>query len=367
MPRNAILLFLTAGLVLPTSAAALLCPQSGIALPGGVPSERFDAGWSVDIDNDALTTREDDQDYTAGFAVTLAGERARGYWLSLDSPLSAVDAWLGVDAARCGLTQRQHSFRVGGVALTPSDIERPDVIPDDRPYASLIFVTNGRTYVADDGGAVYQSSLTVGMLGLDAFERVQRGYHKVIGTGEPKGWDNQISDGGEPTLRYTLARQDLLASSGHYRPGGYDIKSAIGASAGYLTELSAAVSARWGLLNTTWWSFPAGQAQYLAEPAHVQGNGDSGAARRELYLWGGAALRLRGYNAFLQGQFRDSALEYEYNALHPVIGEAWFGLTAQLSRHYRLSWVVRYQSSEIKRGIGDREVFWGRITLSRAL
>ena len=70
---------------------------------------------------------------------------------------------------------------------------------------------------------------------------------------------------------------------------------------------------------------------------------------------------------FLQGQFRDSALEYEYNALHPVIGEAWFGVTAQLSKHYRLSWVVRYQSSEIKSGIGDREVFWGRITLSRAL
>jgi len=39
-------------------------------------------------------------------------------------------------------------------------------------------------------------------------------------------------------------------------------------------------------------------------------------------------LRARLYNALLQGQFRDSDLEYSYGDMRPLIGEACAGVTA---------------------------------------
>ncbi|MGB1560039.1 MAG: hypothetical protein ACPHN2_00930 [Sinimarinibacterium flocculans] len=43
------------------------------------------------------------------------------------------------------------------------------------------------------------------------------------------------------------------------------------------------------------------------------------------------------------------------------------GLTAQITPSYRLSWVLRYQTSELRDGPGNREVIWGSVFVSRDL
>jgi hypothetical protein len=50
-----------------------------------------------------------------------------------------------------------------------------------------------------------------------------------------------------------------------------------------------------------------------------------------------------------------------------VIGEAWLGVTWQFSRHYWLSQVVRYQTREIERGPGSRDLLWAGLIVTHDL
>lgn len=334
-------------------------PVAAVPLDGD-GRERYDAGWSLYLDNDALTMVNRDQDYTGGIALTLAGRRAQDGWVSIDRPLGAIDALLGVEAgARLAL----HNLQIGSIAFTPENRPASKPAPGDRPYANLLYLANARNYLRGAQAPVYQTTLTVGLLGLGAAREMQNAVHDVLGVDSAHGWSGQISDGGEPTLRYTLARQDLLLSSVDADSEGLEIESSFAGSVGYITDASVALSLRWGRINTPPWSFPPEQVDYIAEPVPAVGGIRPGV--RELYVWAGARARLRAYNVFLQGQFRDNRLEYDADEVRPLIGEAWAGVTAQVSEHFHLSWVLRYQSSELRSGRGDRELLWGSLYISR--
>ena len=90
---------------------------------------------------------------------------------------------------------------------------------------------------------------------------------------------------------------------------------------GYLTEASYAVSTRFGAINSPWWTFAPERVDYLAQPTPLAPASADGSG--EFYVWAGAKLRLRAYNAFLQGQFRDSVHTLSSSDVNHVIGEAW--------------------------------------------
>lgn len=329
--------------------------------------EPENSGWSLYIDNDALLPINRDEDYTGGLAVTLGGRRAADAWYSLDKPLGWVDDSLDNLIDFRADNAVRHSIQFGAVAFTPNSLKYGDVQPGERPYASLAFIANGRNYVGSRDEPAYHTTLTVGMLGLRIASGVQAGIHKAIGATDPAGWSNQISNGGEPTFRYTVARQDLQSSHFTSRNTEYELKTSYDASIGYLTEASAAVSLRWGVLNTPWWSFPPERVEYIAEPSAIVTQQDVTGPGHELYLWTGAKVSAVGYNAFLQGQFRDSPITYSESEIRHLIAQVWGGVTWQFNDAYRLSWVVRYQTSELRHGPGDREVVWGSVFLSRSL
>jgi hypothetical protein len=70
-------------------------------------------------------------------------------------------------------------------------------------------------------------------------------------------------------------------------------------------------------------------------------------------------------NAFLQGQFRNSNLTYEYNGLNYLLFEAWAGYTHSFENGYQIRYIVRAHTSEIKYGVGDRNLIRGGLPLSR--
>ena len=180
------------------------------------------------------------------------------------------------------------------------------------------------------------------------------------------GWDFQISEGGEPTLHMNWSRQTPLASNFQAATTEYEVKWSSALSAGFITEANATVSLRWGRINTPWWSFAPERAEYMSQPAPVIG----GSVRpdvREFYVWLGLKGRARGYNALLQGQFRDSEVTFRSSQLNHAIGEAWFGITWQLSSEYRLSYVARYQTNELEEGPGSRNLLWAGLLVSRDL
>ena len=83
-------------------------------------------------------------------------------------------------------------------------------------------------------------------------------------------------------------------------------------------------------------------------------------------MWAGAKLRLRAYNAFLQGQFRDSAHTLSASDLNHVIGEAWLGITNRLVQRHSAAYVMRYQTAEIRDGPARRNPVWAEVTISHS-
>lgn len=322
-----------------------------------IPYKETDkSSWALGFDNDILALGGRDQDYTYGFNFTYSGHKAKDAWLSLDRPLAAIDNFLGFDDLSSNNIEN-HSIEVGLFGFTPEDIKVAEANPNDRPYASLIYWSNSREQVDLANQVAWKSTLTVGALGLNLVGEFQNTVHEKVNGNEAMGWDNQISEGGELTARYSIARQQYLGTLF----GNTEVKSTLQASVGYLTEASWSLSIRDGKYHTPWSSFNPELASYGEKSTYTT----SSRPIREHYFWAGIAVKARAYNAFLQGQFRDSAVTYDHSELNPIVMEAWIGYTLAFADGYRLSYVLRGHSSEIKEGAGDRNLMWGGIILAK--
>ena len=85
----------------------------------------------------------------------------------------------------------------------------------------------------------------------------------------------------------------------------------------------------------------------------------------EFYLWVGARLNLRIYNAFLQGQFRHSEVTVSSSDMQRMVAEYWFGATMEFAEKYYLSLLLRGHTEEFK-GPSARSAAWGGVVFSRA-
>lgn len=328
--------------------------QAGTATP---------AGWRLSMDNDAITLNNDDHDYTGGIAFTYSSASAadgtsRPPRISLDAVIGFIGQPLIPDA-----TPRRtfYATEVGMSVFTPEDTQRHAAVTDDRPYASLLFLASSRQTLSANGRHAITQTFTLGALGLVASADVQNALHRQFGIETAKGWDYQISADGEPTLRYAISRQSLLGS----RKGGhgldYDLSTTVKANLGYLTGLGWGISGRLGRIASPWWRHNPLLEEYAERgTAHAT----RGTSRRQFYLWGGLFVRARAYNALLEGQFRDSAVNYTGAQLNPLIATVWLGLDYVLNDNIRLGYGWHGQTSEIRHGRGNRFMNWGTFSVA---
>ena len=330
------------------------------------PVEKHNTGWAFYLDNDMLTTGNVDQDYTGGFALTLSGRRATRYFFSLDKYLNKVEKFTRFEKLYTSKDHFQlHSIEFGLTLFTPRNIATSELLENDHPYASLLFMANTQQTVIPEQGVSYQSTLTVGLLGLGVGEYLQKGIHSAFNGIEPNGWSHQISDGGEPTAKYTVSVQKTHLKKYNRRGIGYEFKSSIEANVGFSTDSNLGILFRLGRINTHWWSFNPHQAEYINLGSPVVAEPEGGKPN-EFYVWTGANIRYRIYNAILQGQFRDSDVTFSRSELRPWIGEGWVGFTKQVSSEYRFSFVIRRRTVEVK-GPNAHMPVWGALILSKAL
>jgi len=349
--------FKRSGAVLPVlmmAVSMVLSSQLSHAADVGGREPEF-SGARLQIDNDLFAAQNSDRDYTGGFGVTISGRRAATDALSLDPLLSRIDGLVGASAADAALW---HAQQVGLLAFTPADIATSVAQQDDRPYASLAFIANGRVQVEPNDRVAWTSTLSVGVLGLSVSKDIQNAVHDVVGSPSAQGYDHQISAGGEPTARYTLARQYLWIAN---PSSTIDVKTTVQGSVGYLTESSVAIAARIGRFASPWWSFAPEQTEYLGAPTPVVSQ-----ATPEFYVFTGMRLTARAYNAFLQGQFRESDVRYSASELNPVIASAWVGVVTQLAGRTQASYTLNYQTSEVRHGPASRESWWGALQLTHS-
>ena len=327
-------------------------------------SEPVGVGGGLVLDEHIFTNGSRDQDYNGGGEFTLSGERSGPIGRVLDRALGIID---GKTCPRNRYAapgwQTGHALALGLLIFTPQDLASHDVVYGDRPYASLFFLSAGRRYVSTDTEVAYNSSFTVGIMGLHAARSVQHALHSLTGSTQPQGWGHQVSAGGEPTLRYQTARQALLTEFGQGTWHG-DSKWTVAGSIGTVTEASLAFNARWGRIESPWWAFTPEQTMYVQEtqPIPPPLGLDS---QSEIFVFAGARAKLRVYNAFLQGQFRHSDLTYGESDLNKTLAEVWAGVEWRTSSGWAVQYLARWESPELRWGSGSRSFTWGSIEISK--
>jgi hypothetical protein len=322
--------------------------------------ELYNSGWRLNADNDLWTGMATDRDYTGGLAFTLSGKRVQQYPVSIDSWRGSIDRLWNVDRLYHSTENLSfHSQQYGMTLFTPDNIESTAPVYDDRPYASLFFMSNTAFTVVPARDMAFVSRLTIGLMGLDMAEDIQSLLHGITGSQVPGGWQNQISSGGEPTAMLTYAVQNSL-----YATGSQQIKLEYEGNLGFITDVNAGISWRWGRINSPWWSFNPYQSKYIQQSMPVFA-GRSADKVDEFYIWAGGRLNVRLYNALLEGQFRESVVTISSDDMQRLVAEYWFGVTSAFAKEYSASIFMRGNTDEY-RGANARSEVWVGLVLSRA-
>ncbi len=318
-----ILLIVSLGLLLLTlSAAALAEPDD---------TRR----WSISVDNDLYAAGED-RDYTAGLRITTSDTH-------------------------------NTSTQFGLLMFTPDDISLSRVNPDDRPYASLLYLGHSKWRVHPT--RISRTTLTVGVLGSGLAEAIQSSVHTALGAEQPRGFNHQISDGGELTARLGWTQFTPLVHGRLQTPNvtnGY--LSAVvekSLSLGYITEGAVGIGVRLANQSTGWHQSINHFVTHLDEPIRFA-PAQSQKAGPLRYWFAGVRIRARAYNAFYQGQLRHSNLTFTRSQLNAVQIEGWLGWATQF-HNWEFKYALRYQSAELKTSLGGRSQVYGDISLTRLL
>lgn len=344
----------------PTTAwilpAALLAASAGTAVADEMDRSTRDS-LAIDFyfENDAFSGGKD-RDYTGGLAISFTGSAAATHPFSIDGGRAWIARLAGLEGGKA-VDVEVKSFEVGMLAFTPSDIELGHPVVDDRPYASLVYVSNVRQVIDFSARTSRITGLSVGVLGLSEVGRLQNGIHELTASSRANGWSNQISDGGEPTFRYSARWQHHADTGSRF----VQATTMAGASVGYVTEATVGASLRVGDLRTPWWSFNVHNGSY-GEKTNV--GVPTSRPVREVFGLVGANVKLRAYDAFLQGQFRESAVRYSAGDIEPLVYEAWVGAGCELESGIRLAYLMRRHSSELKRGAANRAFTYGELIAS---
>ncbi len=311
-------------------------------------AEQPHQGVGIYIDQDLFVPfTNEDRDYTMGIAVEFFWAKDEGLY-PLDNLVRKTAELLGMENSDENIV---YSFMLGTLAYTPDDLANTQPIYDDRPYSSLIYLSNKRVR-ADDKNAL-AAEVSLGIIGTNFSGNVQTAFHslyrEIAGTiepVEPKGWSHQISNGGELTMRLRLSKSRLQFSD----PGLFDIATTVTLSLGFQTNVSASAAFRLGNIKSKFWSLP-------YDPVS-RGNFLPGAPKSEWYFWSAFRAHLIGYDALLQGQFRHSDVKFSSDEIERVVYDGGLGLTFGFAES-KLTISANAKSSDLK--LTSRRQVWGSI------
>lgn len=343
----------------------------------GTPDQSpFGAGVYLEQDGVLpwLSPWNEDRNYTMGLAFPLMGQWVHS--AHLDLPLQLVDCLTSLNRRhnqriQAGDTMQDFGLVLGHTAFTPDNLNTAQPIRDDRPYASLLFLSSYRTTMNAASRSVFRTEFTIGVLGLGIAESVQTRIHienrrrsGKVTPYDPLGWHNQISHGGEPTAKYTVSVAKAATES-----MWHDLAATAEASAGYYTSAAAGATLRLGYIRSPFWALstnPLTAANQRARDASAAATAQAKpslderrAGRRfELLAFGSTRARLVGYNVLLQGQFRHSTVTMDATQIANMVLEGEAGASLGVGPCSFVVTIAR-RSPEFRVGIPRAHTFGG--------
>lgn len=302
------------------SAAILFMPVSAFA------DEESDTGTlSIVVENDIFHS---DQYYTNGVRFSwLSKPGKKSEWARNAAhlfPFFPVEATV------------QANYAIGQNMYTPKDIKLANPPEDDRPYAGWVYGSVG--LIAETGQWLDQLELTVGMVGSASLaEHTQSNVHKVIGSDDPKGWDNQLKNEPGIILMYQRSWRSVVAGSLFTIP--FDVTPHAGGALGnVLTYANSGFVVRYGNKLPQDYGPPRIQPSLPGSGYFIQQKGIG------WYFFAGLEGRIVVRNIFLDGNtFNDSrSVDKE-----PLVGDLEMGIALTVES-IRLSYtrVVRTREFE---------------------
>jgi hypothetical protein len=335
------------------------------------------SGAAFFLEEDAFNiARDSDQNYTGGGALQLSGSAFK--WATL--PLEGIDHLTGLQNRldtldkEDGRTYRGHSLALGLTVFTPRELRAFEPIHEDRPYSSLDFLTATRTSAFERLGWAVTTELTVAVLGLDQGHQLQKFIHDQVRASkgcldeepecvphDPKGWANQISFGGEPTLRYGLLLERRMVDARAADWARFDLKGVGRLDLGYYTGASLGFAFRAGAFHTPFWAYntaPINGTNQAVPSVASPPEASSSSGGFELYLFGALRGRAVAYNALLRGQFRHSVVRLNDSEGLPLLYEFEVGATASWKGFGFTYMPFAGRSPEFRAGLPLRHHLW---------
>ncbi|MEK6775421.1 MAG: lipid A deacylase LpxR family protein [bacterium] len=302
-------------------------------------------GWTFNLyfENDLFS--ESDQDYTNGVKLSWVSPDLQSY---VDDP--RLPGW--VRRANKRLTffhknadglQRNLVISLGQSIYTPKDLNRTDVIKDDRPYAGWLYMGFGFHSKTED--QLDSVELNVGVVGPASFAHEAQDFvHELRGFEKFKGWDNQLSN--EPGIAAVYEHKDKFMSMGSRGGFGADAITHFGGSLGNVaTYLNLGFETRLG------WNIPGDFGTSAIRPA---GDNSAPGSRWDPRLSGKSAWGLHAFvsvdgRAVLHDIFLDGNTYKDSHSVdrEPLVADAAAGVSL-IYRRVKLSYAQIFRTREFR-------------------
>ncbi len=163
--------------------------------------------YRIDFDNDYFLHK--DNQITAAWSFQKHSSLATDW-----SEIKGIPGWvtnLGQKVPTINKVGLYHrcTMSVGQIMQTPEDLTETQLIKEDVPYAGALLVqTSWYSFNAEEFRGF---EIAIGVLGPPSLvEHTQRLVHKITGSAEPKGWDNQLKT--EPLINLNYMRKYKVMS-----------------------------------------------------------------------------------------------------------------------------------------------------------